>query len=60
MENDMPLQLKAFHVSEEELWAAETAEQAAADYENETGSACGDGYPQELTDADLDAEQPAR
>lgn len=50
--------LKAFHVSDEELWAAETAEQAAADYEHETGEKCEDGYPHELTVAELNAEQP--
>jgi hypothetical protein len=50
--------LKAFHVSEEELWCAETAEQAAANYLEKTGEGCLDDYPQELTDAELDAEYP--
>ena len=50
--------VKAFYVSECELWAAETAEQAKQDYERETGEECIDGYPQELTDAELDAELP--
>lgn len=50
--------LKAFHVSDEELWCADSAEEAAADYLEETGEQCADGYPRELTDAELDAEQP--
>jgi len=50
--------LKAFYVSECELWAAETAEQAKQDYERETGELCVDGYPQELTEAELDKEYP--
>jgi hypothetical protein len=50
--------LKAFHVSDEELWCADSAEEAAADYLEETGEQCADGYPCELTDEELDAEQP--
>ncbi|HJR10039.1 MAG TPA: hypothetical protein VJ823_01345 [Rhodanobacteraceae bacterium] len=51
--------LKAFQMSDEELWCAETAEQAAASYLEETGCECEDDYPQELSDAQLDAPQPA-
>lgn len=50
--------LKAFYVNDEELWCANSAEEAAADYLEETGEHCEDGYPRELTDAELDAEQP--
>ena len=50
--------LKAFYVSDEELWCADSAEEAAADYLEETGEPCEDGYPRELTDFELDAEQP--
>ena len=50
--------LKAFEVSDCELWAAETADQAAADYERETGEKCEDGYPRELTVPELNTEQP--
>ena len=51
--------LKVFHVSDEELWCAETAEQAAANYLEATGCECEEGYPQELSDLELDAPQPA-
>ena len=50
--------LKAFHVSDEELWAAEDAEQAAREYEAATGERCGNEYPREMTEAELDAGQP--
>lgn len=50
--------LKAFACDEYDLYAAESAEQAAALYKEATGEQPEDGYPRELTDAELDALQP--
>lgn len=52
--------LKAFHVDDMTIWAAENAEQASASYREWTGEGCIDDYPQELTDAELDAPQQER
>jgi hypothetical protein len=53
--------LKAFACSDSDLYAAESAEQAAVLYEDMSGKPpnAEDGYPYELTDAELDARQPA-
>lgn len=50
--------LKAFACDEYELYAAESAEEAAAFHRILTGESPEDGYPRELTDAELDAPQP--
>lgn len=50
--------LKAFACTDEDLYAAESAEQAAQLCREQTGEPCDDGYPRELTDAELDAPQP--
>lgn len=54
----MASQLKAFQCNDTELFAATDAKQAAELYEAYTGDPVEDGYPQELTDAELDAPQP--
>jgi hypothetical protein len=53
----MAMQLKAFHVDDMTIFAAEDAAQAAALYLEETGEVCdAPDYPQELTDEELDRE----
>lgn len=54
----MDNQLKVYHVDEVTLFAAYSAEQAAELYEEWTGDAPGDGYPDEATDEFLDKEIP--
>jgi len=49
--------LKAFWCSDCDLYAAESAEQAAALFKDDTRDACDDGYPREMTDAELDKPQ---
>jgi len=50
--------LKAFRCTDMDLYAAKDAQQAAEVFEEHTGDKVEDGYPDELTDAELDAEQP--
>lgn len=50
--------LKAFQVDDYTWYAAETAEQAAKAYKEDAGQDVDDGYPLEVTDAQLDAEIP--
>lgn len=50
--------LKAFQCDDNDLYAAESAEQAAELYRDHVGEDPDEGYPRELTDAELDAEQP--
>jgi len=51
--------MKAFHVDDETIYAAPSAEDAARQYESDTGAACeAEDYPRELTDAELDASIP--
>lgn len=50
--------LKVYACDESDLYAATTAEQAAALYEELYGVRPEAGYPRELTDAELDAPQP--
>lgn len=52
------LALKVYACDEYDLYAAESAEQAAALYKEMTGESPEDGYPRELTDAELDTPQP--
>lgn len=51
--------LKAYLCTDDDLYAAENAEQAAKLHEEITGDPCEDGFPQELSDIALDAPQPA-
>lgn len=51
--------LKAFACDDSDLYAAENAEQAAALYRECSGEGTEDGYPRELTDAELDIRYPA-
>lgn len=51
--------LKAYQCTDDDLYAAESAEQAAKLCEEHTGEPCDEGYPRELDDAELDARQPA-
>lgn len=46
--------LKAYHCTDDDLYAAESAEQAAELCMDMCGEPCEEGYPQELTDAELD------
>ena len=50
--------LKVYACDDSELYAAESAEQAAALYTETTGEPTEDGYPRELMDAELDTPQP--
>lgn len=50
--------LKVYRCGDEDLYAAENAEQARKLCEEMTGEPLADEYLQELTDAELDAEQP--
>jgi len=50
--------LKAFACDDSDLYAAENADQAEQLYVEHVGEPCEEGYPRELTDAELDAEQP--
>jgi hypothetical protein len=50
--------LKAYACDDCDLYAADSAEQAAQLYREHTGDLPDDGYPRELDDAELDAEQP--
>jgi hypothetical protein len=50
--------LKAFQVDYCTWYAAETAEQAAEVYSADTGEACVDGYPTEVTDEMMDHPTP--
>ena len=50
--------LKVFQCDDSDLYAAVSAEQAAQLYEDMTGEKPDEGYPRELTDAELDASQP--
>lgn len=54
----MAMQLKAFQCDEMDLFAAESIEQASQLYEELTGEKPEDGYPYELSDAQMDAPQP--
>lgn len=51
--------LKAYACDDSDIYAAESAEQAAKLYEDITGEQPDDGYPTELTDKDLDKRYPA-
>ena len=51
--------LKAYACDDIDLYAAESAEQAAKLYEEITGEPPDDSYPTELADADLDKRYPA-
>lgn len=50
--------LKAFQVDDCTWYAAETAEQAAQLYKDDTGEACDEGYPSEVSDEQLDKPIP--
>lgn len=50
--------LKAFHVSDADIYAAAHAEEAARLHMECCGDPCEDGYPNELSDAELDKEYP--
>lgn len=50
--------LKVYQCDDSDLYAAESAEQAAELYKDMTGEKPDDGYPRELTDEELDAPQP--
>ena len=50
--------LKAYAGTDCDLYAAESAEQARVLCEEQMGEPCDEGYPRELTDAELDAPQP--
>lgn len=49
---------KAFQVDDETVFAAGSAEQAAALFQEEFGEVCAYGYPRELTDQELDQPFP--
>lgn len=49
--------LKVFAIGEDDLYAAESAKQAAQLWKDQTGDEC-DEEPRELDDAELDAPQP--
>ena len=51
-------ELKAFHVSDCEIYAALSSDQAARLYEDETGESCEEGYPCELSQEELDKPTP--
>lgn len=50
--------LKAYYCDETELFAAENVEQAEQLYAEIVGERTQEGYPRELTDAELDEIQP--
>lgn len=50
--------LNAYYVSEDEIFAAHSAEEARAGYMLETGELCDEGYPRELTTEELDEPHP--
>lgn len=50
--------MKAFRVSENELWAANSAEEAKAHYQQTTGEQVDEDEFVELTDAELDEDIP--
>lgn len=50
--------LKVYQCDDSDLYAAISAEQAAELYRDMTGDDPEDGYPRELSDAELDAPQP--
>lgn len=50
--------LKAFRCTDMDLYAAKDPKQCAEVYEEHCGEKLEDGYPEELTDAELDAPQP--
>lgn len=50
--------MKAFWMDDEnEIYAADTPEEATAFYAADCGEPPDDGYPRELTDAELDADR---
>ncbi|WP_099473379.1 hypothetical protein [Stenotrophomonas maltophilia] len=52
-------QLKAFYVDDmPTIYAAATPEEAARLYEEDVGDACGEGYPHEVSAAELDRSIP--
>jgi len=51
--------LKAFQCDDSDLYAAHDADEAAALHFDLVGDEPEDGYPRELTDAELDAPIPA-
>lgn len=51
--------LKAYACDDSDLYAAESAEQAAQLYRDQVGEEPEDGYPRELDDEELDKRQPA-
>jgi hypothetical protein len=51
--------LKVFQCDDSDLYAAESAEQAAKLYGEMTGEEMDEGYPCELSDAELDIRYPA-
>lgn len=51
--------LKAYACNDSDLYAAASLEQAAKVYEEHVGEPPDDGYPVELTDADMDKRYPA-
>lgn len=51
--------LKAYKCSDSEIYAAESLQQAAVIYKDHCGGDPDDGYPEELTDEQLDHKYPA-
>ena len=51
--------LKAYACDDNDIYAAESAEQAAKLYEDMCDEKPDEGYPRELTDAELDTRYPA-
>lgn len=50
--------LKAFHVSDSEIFVADSLDEAARLHFENCGEPCEDDYPDELSDAELDREYP--
>jgi hypothetical protein len=51
--------LKVYYCDDFDMFAAESADQAADLYEEMTGDRPDESYPRELTDAELDVRYPA-
>lgn len=54
----MSKELKAYQCDDLDVYAAESAEQAAKLYEEMVGELLEDGYPHELSEAALDVQYP--
>lgn len=53
------MNLKAFYVDDmPTIYAAESAEEAARLYEEDVGDPCDEGYPQEVSETELDRSIP--